>query len=685
MQTVLVAWMTILSLHSLRAVALSSLDQVCDPRGLSEDPPSCWQGHPQRYLPNVYGGPATLDQCVFGHPKLAHGIFNSCSSGALFGFSGIDGPTNSASKMLGWFVNGSYSVHLFLSNPRFLRLGFGDDTSADPSQDQILIATNDVLLVQRGASKIGVTWRDWSTIVGFIEGPLAQTVTLEERVCDSNGLGSCQNPPFSIRVVNVSTSRGQSLAISTHRETTPVLRTIFAVCYATDAKTALSCATEAASSVDVVAVMAQRNKYILETIPPLSDAGKDRFQRKLLSVMKVNSLAPEGSLPYSWSSADRAADFNMYMWDGMMQTISMNTIDPKLSLDYIRAFLHYQNQTTGQMCSIISPYEKDRQGCSTDAMPPNIALTIWDNYLQQPNKTFLASAFPWLEQYIDWDLNNRRRPVNGTAEYLMAWDNAGEAGMDHEQNFCPGDAYWRGECGPHHHGSAYLHYGLDFTNYVVYESQALGKIATELGLSDRAAHWTSLAVNVTNEMNTLLWDESTGFYYDRYFNGTLMPIKTIAGFYPLLIEGGLIPTGKIARIVAMMKTPDFWTAVPLPTVAVSTADFSSDLDRGPMWLQQNFYVIRGLTLQGYHDEAAELKAKSISIVREYYEKWGVVFEFYDATDVTDPTQTLRKPKKQDTGDCVVGVKGLAGHCGIGGLREYNFCAGLVLRWLRGGH
>ena len=122
-----VAWMTILSLSSVLA-AHSRLDQVCDPRGLSEDPPLCWQSSPRRYLPNVYGGPATLDQCVFGHPKLARGIFNSCSSGALFGFSGIDGPTNSASKMLGWFVNGSYSVHLWLNNPRFLRLGFGGNS-----------------------------------------------------------------------------------------------------------------------------------------------------------------------------------------------------------------------------------------------------------------------------------------------------------------------------------------------------------------------------------------------------------------------------------------------------------------------------------------------------------------------------------------------------------------------------
>ena len=39
---------------------------------------------------------------------------------------------------------------------------------------------------------------------------------------------------------------------------------------------------------------------------------------------------------------------------------------------------------------------------------------------------------------------------------------------------------------------------------------------------------------------------------------------------------------RIARIVETLKSPDFWTAVPVPTVAVSTPDFSTDLDRGPV-------------------------------------------------------------------------------------------------------
>ena len=38
-------------------------------------------------------------------------------------------------------------------------------------------------------------------------------------------------------------------------------------------------------------IMADRNKYILDTLAPLDDPSDDRFQRKLLSVMKVHMLS----------------------------------------------------------------------------------------------------------------------------------------------------------------------------------------------------------------------------------------------------------------------------------------------------------------------------------------------------------------------------------------------------------
>jgi len=40
--------------------------------------------------------------------------------------------------------------------------------------------------------------------------------------------------------------------------------------------------------------------------------------------------------------------------------------------------------------------------------------------------------------------------------------------------------------------------------------------------------------------------------------------------------------------------------------------------------------------------------------------------------------------KKSTVFSMQGIEGPEGHCGVGGIREYNFCAGLALLWLRGG-
>ena len=65
--------------------------------------------------------------------------------------------------------------------------------------------------------------------------------------------------------------------------------------------------------------------------------------------------------------------------------------------------------------------------------------------------------------------------------YALRWGDAGEAGMDHEQNFCPGNAFWDGKC-------TNDHVALDFSCYLIYEAQALAKIAAAIGRQDRATY-----------------------------------------------------------------------------------------------------------------------------------------------------------------------------------------------------
>jgi len=503
----------------------------------------------------------------------------------------------------------------------------------------------------------------------------------------------------------VSISSKEVLAFDTYETDPDYGVTQFALCYsAVDdhgginaaSAAATACATAAARA-DVAAVLAERNEYIAQALPPLKSPSDDRFQRKLLSVMKVNSLSSEGAIHQGWSTTCRAPHQDMFLWDGMMQTIAMNHVDPELSLQYIRSFLQFQDNHTGSMCSQFGP-----SGClsHTDAMPPNMCLAVVDWYSQIQMTASVSSSnssggsagggsgastgageevlrelFPRLEAYITFNLDNRR-DSNGTYKNLLFWHGAYEAGMDHEQTFCPGKA------GDLIKDCRSDHYAVDFTAYMIWECQALSDIATVIGMTHRAQYWNNTATVIRTDMIKYLWDGDSQFFYDRYFNGTMMTIKTVAGFYPLLASG--MPEKYIKGMATMLKAKDFATAVPIPTVGVFTDDFSSDLDRGPMWEQQNFYVIRGLRKYGRNQEADALKAVTLEVVRHYYEQWGAVFEFYDAKNTTDPTQCLRKPSVADSGPCKRGVIGVAGKCGSGGIRDYNFCAGLALLWLRGG-
>ena len=85
-----------LLLQVLGAGAVS--DTVCDPAGLQLSPPVCQRASESgtAHMPTVFGGPATLGQCVYGHfhdQQSNYGGGASCWTGALFAFSGIVTPS----------------------------------------------------------------------------------------------------------------------------------------------------------------------------------------------------------------------------------------------------------------------------------------------------------------------------------------------------------------------------------------------------------------------------------------------------------------------------------------------------------------------------------------------------------------------------------------------------------------
>jgi len=142
-----------------------------------------------------------------------------------------------------------------------------------------------------------------------------------------------------------------------------------------------------------------------------------------------------------------------------------------------------------------------------------------------------------------------------------------------------------------------------------------------------------------------LWDEDTGFYCDRDLAGSPSPVMAVNGFLPLLLDG--LPPERIDRLAQTLQHPAlFGVHCPLPSVAVSDPAWCTDMWRGATWVNYNYLTILGLRQQGRADLAHRLAEATIAMVGKYYQRYGVLFEFFDAQDRLPPTACDRKGPQQ---------------------------------------
>ncbi|HNT33791.1 MAG TPA: trehalase family glycosidase, partial [bacterium] len=130
-------------------------------------------------------------------------------------------------------------------------------------------------------------------------------------------------------------------------------------------------------------------------------------------------------------------------------------------------------------------------------------------------------------------------------------------------------------------------------------------------------------------INELLWDETTGFYYDHAIDGGLAKLKTHCGFLPLFAQ--VAPTERAERLLEHLQDEsEFWTPLPVPSVSRDDATYSKDMWRGPTWLNYNYFIIEGLHNYGFAEAANALTERTLNEVVRWYLKEGVIFEYYDA-------------------------------------------------------
>lgn len=120
-----------------------------------------------------------------------------------------------------------------------------------------------------------------------------------------------------------------------------------------------------------------------------------------------------------------------------------------------------------------------------------------------------------------------------------------------------------------------------------------------------------------NAINTKLWDEDSGMYGDYDLANDRLIIKnTIANFSPLF--AGLSSSRVAASMKRTLMSPTkYWpdNGYPLCSVSMSEPEFNLvRYWRGPVWVNTNWLMIKGLENYGYHREADNLTKKTIELV-----------------------------------------------------------------------
>jgi glycogen debranching enzyme len=549
--------------------------------------------------------------------------------GAIFAFSGLDGPTDTLSQFLATLGDEPYNLLIHTPRRRVL-------TVRPSYAGAVVAATNDVLAVETPGGELAVTFAAWHTIVGVVpEGTrLALSFEGEPVLAVSENLQTSWDAEHQDALVLVA-ENGR-----------------FALAYGRSRAEAHARARQGLTT-NLARLLSQRlaiyRRLPTRHVPVPTSPARERLLKKCVSVIKVNTLAPEGSNRQAWSTPDRVPHRHMWLWDSVFHSFGMNYLDPQVAWQFLQSVLERQ-QPDGMI-----PHVMQVDGrVSEITQPPILAWGVWQNYQLTQNTDQLAYALPRLEQYLEWNLAHRDQNGNGLLEWLIEGDphcRSGESGMDNSPRF----------------DDAIQLDAVDFSTFQALDMGYVARIAWELGESDRAAHWQERASATAQSIHQGLWHPGDGFYYDRDFSGRFTGVKAVSGFLPLLLDD--IPPSHVDRLAAHLDDPATFAApFPVPSVALDHPAWSTDMWRGATWINMNYLIVIGLRKHGRLAEADRLAQATVNHVAKYYQQFGVVFEFYDARDIMPPTWCHRKgpvPQRYD-----IRVK-------MSSIRDYHWTAALV--------
>ena len=195
-----------------------------------------------------------------------------------------------------------------------------------------------------------------------------------------------------------------------------------------------------------------------------------------------------------------------------------------------------------------------------DSTGPNVlGWTEWEHYRNFGDRERLARVFPVLRAYHQWLRAFRTWPDG--SYFSSGWG----CGMDNQPRLNRDLPYYN-----HAHSHGWMTW-VDTTLQQVLSARLLVRMARELGAADDVSDVREEEERLSRFANAQLWDETAGFYFDRWNDGRLNGVKTIGAYWALL--AGVVPRERLDRFVAHLDDPrTFNRPHRVPSLAADTPD-----------------------------------------------------------------------------------------------------------------
>ncbi|WP_455666692.1 MGH1-like glycoside hydrolase domain-containing protein [Phocaeicola sp.] len=325
----------------------------------------------------------------------------------------------------------------------------------------------------------------------------------------------------------------------------------------------------------------------------------DRIAVKAVVTLISNWRTRRGGLLHEGIVPSHAVGYfvGFWAWDSWRFSAALAKFAPELAKDNIRAMFDYQ-QPDGMIIDCI--YTDPAENNARDSKPPLVSWAVDEIFTHTGDTAFISEMYPQLLAYYKWWYQKRDHNKNGMCEYgstdgtleAAAW----ESGMDNAIRFDDtkmlknegADDAWSMD-----------QESVDLNAYLALECKLLKKFAGILGVTfDGPDNGAQVA--------DYFFDKEKGFFFDRRLkDGSFIQEPGCEAYTPMWTEVATADQVK-AMMPLLTDTAKFSTYIPFPTVAADNPKYNPrGYWRGPIWLDQTYFAIRGLRNYGYNKMADE--------------------------------------------------------------------------------